>query len=309
MLVEDGEGIRVTPSSVASLARAVAVVRAHRVALRVRGSGDAPVNAPPSGVLLDLGSLDRIATVNAATGIARVEAGCSVAALESAVRRAGCTLGPLLPSVRAGSVGAWLAGPTRGARGIPGARRETAALSLAAVLPDGRIAEGPRRTRQGGARFRRGTSRRGRHALGKPAGLVAARGPAPVRAACGRIVRGALAPGSARRRGVRCAGARRGGSRDRAAPVARQRSGMGGGGGRGRMAAPGRSAGSRGVTALQRAQELCEYCPKMCRFACPVSEAARREALTPWAKVSLAALSAREPDAAAALAFAGCTGS
>jgi len=62
------------------------------------------------------------------------------------------------------------------------------------------------------------------------------------------------------------------------------------------------------VTALQRAQELCEYCPKMCRFACPVSEAARREALTPWAKVSLAALSAREPDASAALAFAGCTG-
>jgi len=141
-LVEDGEGIRVTPSSVASLARAVAVVRAHRVALRLRGSGDAPVNAPPSGVLLDLGSLDRIATVNAATGIARVEAGCSVAALESAVRRAGCTLGPLLPSVRAGSVGAWLAGPTRGARGIAGARRETAALSLAAILPDGRIAEG-----------------------------------------------------------------------------------------------------------------------------------------------------------------------
>jgi len=62
------------------------------------------------------------------------------------------------------------------------------------------------------------------------------------------------------------------------------------------------------VTALQRAQELCEYCPKMCRFACPVSEAARREALTPWAKVSLAALSLREPDASAALAFAGCTG-
>ena len=110
--------------------------------MRLRGSGDAPVNAPASGVLLDLGSLDRIATVNAATGIARVEAGCSVAALESAVRRAGCTLGPLLPSVRAGSVGAWLAGPTRGARGIAGARRETAALSLAAILPDGRIAEG-----------------------------------------------------------------------------------------------------------------------------------------------------------------------
>src|SRR5256885_5208038 len=74
------------------------------------------------------------------------------------------------------------------------------------------------------------------------------------------------------------------------------------------MAAAGRGAGSRGVTALQRAQELCEFCPKMCRFVCPVSEAARREALTPWAKVSLAALSAREPDASTALMFAGCTG-
>src|SRR5207253_900115 len=96
--------------------------------------------------------------------------------------------------------------------------------------------------------------------------------------------------------------------RDRAAPVARQRSGLGSSGRGRRMAAAGRGAGSRGVTALQRAQELCEFCPQMCRFACPVSEAARREALTPWAKASLAALSAREPDASAALAFAGCTG-
>jgi FAD/FMN-containing dehydrogenase len=141
-LVDDGEGLRVTPPSVVALGRAVAVVRAHKVALRVRGSGDAPVSAPASGVLLDLGSLDRITNIDAASGIARAEAGCGIAALESAVRRAGCTLGPLLPSVRAGSVGAWLAGPTRGLRGIPGARRQTAALTVAAVLADGRIAEG-----------------------------------------------------------------------------------------------------------------------------------------------------------------------
>jgi FAD/FMN-containing dehydrogenase len=38
-------------------------------------------------------------------------------------------------------VGAWLAVPTRGERGVPGSRRETAALSVAAVLADGRIAE------------------------------------------------------------------------------------------------------------------------------------------------------------------------
>jgi Fe-S oxidoreductase len=62
---------------------------------------------------------------------------------------------------------------------------------------------------------------------------------------------------------------------------------------------------------LRRAAELCEFCPKMCRFACPVSEATAREALTPWGKSSLAALTAarsRAPDASAALAFHGCTG-
>ncbi len=135
-------GLRVTPPSIAALGRAVAVVRAHRLPLRLRGSGDAPVMAPPGGALIDLSPLDRIASVDGLNGIARVEAGCSVASLEAAARRAGSTLGPLLPTVRAGSVGAWLAGPTRGERGVPGARRETAALSVAAVLGDGRIAEG-----------------------------------------------------------------------------------------------------------------------------------------------------------------------
>jgi Fe-S oxidoreductase len=65
------------------------------------------------------------------------------------------------------------------------------------------------------------------------------------------------------------------------------------------------------LLALRRSQELCEFCPKMCRFACPVSEAEGREALTPWGKVSLAALTTgpgQSPDASAALAFAGCTG-
>ena len=90
---------------------------------------------------VDVGKLDRIIAVDGATGIARVEAGCGVEALEAAARRASATLGPLLPSVRAGSVGAGLAGPTRGERGIPGARRETAALAVSVILPDGRIAE------------------------------------------------------------------------------------------------------------------------------------------------------------------------
>ena len=59
---------------------------------------------------------------------------------------------------------------------------------------------------------------------------------------------------------------------------------------------------------LRRAAELCEFCPKMCRFACPASEVSSREAWTPWGKVSLAALSGRAPDASAALAFGACSG-
>ncbi|MFL5310987.1 MAG: FAD-binding oxidoreductase [Myxococcales bacterium] len=140
-VLAEGEGLRVTPPSVAALGRAVAVLRAHLLPVRVRGNGDAPVEAPAGGALLELTALDRIASVDGATGIARVEAGCSVAALETAARRAGATLGPLLPSVRSGSVGAWLAGPTRGERAVPGCRRETAALSVSAVLADGRLAE------------------------------------------------------------------------------------------------------------------------------------------------------------------------
>jgi len=62
------------------------------------------------------------------------------------------------------------------------------------------------------------------------------------------------------------------------------------------------------VNDLHRAAELCEFCPKMCRFSCPVSEATSREALSPWGKVSLAALSGSAPERPAADAFAGCTG-
>lgn len=39
--------------------------------------------------------------------------------------------------------------------------------------------------------------------------------------------------------------------------------------------------------------ELCGYCPKLCRSACPVSEAEARETVTPWGKMSLSWFAAR----------------
>lgn len=137
-----GAGLRATPSSVAALGRTLAVLRARKLPVRVVGGSDAPLPPQAGGALVDLIKLDRIVSVDGATGLARVEAGCAVAALEAAALRAGCTLGPMLPSVRAGSIGAWLGGPTRGERAVPGSRRERVALSISTVLPDGRIAEG-----------------------------------------------------------------------------------------------------------------------------------------------------------------------
>jgi len=59
------------------------------------------------------------------------------------------------------------------------------------------------------------------------------------------------------------------------------------------------------------ALETCGYCPKLCRAACPVSEAEPRDSLTPWGKMSLAWFVARgdvEPDPDLALTAWACTG-
>ncbi|MBS2022480.1 MAG: FAD-binding oxidoreductase [Deltaproteobacteria bacterium] len=141
-LVESGgSGLRITPSSVAALGRTLSILRTRALPVRVSGTSDGPLPPPAGGAIVDLVKLDRIVNVDPRTCTARVEAGCAVAALETAALRAGCTLGPMLPSVRGGSVGAWLGGPTRGMRGVPGSRHETVALALTSVLPDGRIAE------------------------------------------------------------------------------------------------------------------------------------------------------------------------
>lgn len=59
------------------------------------------------------------------------------------------------------------------------------------------------------------------------------------------------------------------------------------------------------------ALELCVFCPKLCRSACPVSNAEPRETITPWGKMSLAWMAAHGDvaidDAHAAPAWA-CTG-
>jgi Fe-S oxidoreductase len=45
-------------------------------------------------------------------------------------------------------------------------------------------------------------------------------------------------------------------------------------------------------TAAGAAAERCLYCPKLCRFSCPVAHESARETLTPWGKMTLLSLSA-----------------
>jgi dimethylglycine catabolism B len=44
---------------------------------------------------------------------------------------------------------------------------------------------------------------------------------------------------------------------------------------------------------LKDTLEKCVFCPKLCRSACPVSNAEPRETITPWGKMSMAYFAAR----------------
>jgi dimethylglycine catabolism B len=65
------------------------------------------------------------------------------------------------------------------------------------------------------------------------------------------------------------------------------------------------------VTGHARSTATCAYCPKACRFACPVSAASDNETHSTWGKMSAAYLveqHGRPLDADAALALHACTG-
>lgn len=60
-----------------------------------------------------------------------------------------------------------------------------------------------------------------------------------------------------------------------------------------------------------QAYTYCAFCPKMCRFSCPVSEATHSESLSAWGKMTTAHLlkeKLRAPDESSAKAVHACTG-
>jgi FAD/FMN-containing dehydrogenase len=121
----------VTPRDADELSRLVTA------AVRLGGRVAVGRSGRPGMAVAALSSLATIGPVDLHDGLVRVGAGALVADVQATVREAGFTLGRLLPSVLRGTVGSWLAGPTRGERVGPSGRPETAALALEAVTPDG----------------------------------------------------------------------------------------------------------------------------------------------------------------------------
>lgn len=127
----DGDAVSLRPRNADEVSRAVTI--AARLGARVAATR----RVRPGLVALDLGALSGMEAPDETSCIIRVGAGSRVRDVEGRAIQEGLTLGPLLPSSPNKKVGAWLAGPTRGERAIPGDRLETAALALEAVLPDG----------------------------------------------------------------------------------------------------------------------------------------------------------------------------
>ena len=92
---------------------------------------------------IDRSALDQIGPIGEQSLLVEVGAGRRLGGLESRLRTHGLTLGPLTPSVVAGSVGEWLEGPHRGLRATPGGFLESGAFSIEAVLPDGSLFRTP----------------------------------------------------------------------------------------------------------------------------------------------------------------------
>ncbi len=118
---------------------ATEISKAVLLAGREGGRVSVTTRLRPGLIALDLSRLNEVGTPDEISCLIRVGAGAKVREVEARAIQVGLTLGPLLPSSPYKSVGAWLAGPTRGERAIPPGRLETAALSLDAVLADGSL--------------------------------------------------------------------------------------------------------------------------------------------------------------------------
>jgi D-lactate dehydrogenase (cytochrome) len=140
--------LTVRPGTVAELSRAVAILGAAGVAMMPRGGGtrtaDGDGPSASDAAMIDLGDLTRIVEINEADRYVTVEAGCTWAALDAALKsrrlRAGVRA-PLVVSPGAATVGGTVSANAAGLGSDTCGTVSDAVLGLDVVLADGSLVE------------------------------------------------------------------------------------------------------------------------------------------------------------------------
>ncbi|MBS0255365.1 MAG: FAD-binding oxidoreductase [Proteobacteria bacterium] len=144
----EGETGGALPGCVArprDLAEVQAVVRfaaARGVGLMPFGLGSgvcAGVLGDPATILLDMGAMDRVVSVDPVNLLATFEAGCNGLAAEEAVAAHGLTIGHWPQSIAISSVGGWVSTRASGQFSTAYGNIEDIIHSIEAVLPDGEV--------------------------------------------------------------------------------------------------------------------------------------------------------------------------
>jgi alkyldihydroxyacetonephosphate synthase len=141
----------VRPTNATEVATAVRVLAKHEVAVVPRGGGSGVVggaDAPSDAVVLDLGALDEIISLDEDNLQVCVGAGVGLAALEAWLHERGYTTGHYPQSIALAQVGGLVATRSSGQFSSKYGSIEDLVLGLEVVLPDGeivRMSPAPRR--------------------------------------------------------------------------------------------------------------------------------------------------------------------
>lgn len=134
----------VRPGSVAEVARLVSWCRAHRCAFVPQGGRTGLVGGTvttPDQLICDLGGLDRIEEIDPDSGIAVVQAGVTLGALQEAAAAVGLHPGLDLAARGSATIGGLIATNAGGITAFRTGVMRHRVLGLEAVLPDGRLVD------------------------------------------------------------------------------------------------------------------------------------------------------------------------
>ena len=140
----------VRPTSVADVQTTLAIANAHKIPVIPFGLGSGVVGGvvtSAESILLDMGSMNRVRSIDEKNLLASFDAGKNGLEAEQAVAQHGLTIGHWPQSVAISTVGGWIATRASGQFSTANGNIEDIVHSIEAVLPDGTLVvlgKGPR---------------------------------------------------------------------------------------------------------------------------------------------------------------------